>query len=115
NGMRMSFADMPSVSLSNLVVEFENYQNMDEVQEGCMVTDVLGAHTANPISGDFSVEVMNAFLIENGEITSPVKKAMLSGNIFETLQDVKGLSGERRQLGPFIIPQLLCSSLRVVG
>ncbi len=115
NGMRVSFSDMPSVSISNLLVEFENYSDMTEVQEGCLVTDVLGAHTANPISGDFSVEVMNAFLIENGEIKSPVRKAMLSGNIFETLQDIKGLSGEKRQLGPFILPQLLCSSLRVVG
>ena len=43
----------------------------------------LGAHTANPISGDFSVEAMNAFKIENGEIKHPVKKAMLSGNIFK--------------------------------
>ncbi|MEN6329744.1 MAG: TldD/PmbA family protein [Methanobacteriaceae archaeon] len=115
NGMRVSFADMPSVSLSNLLVEFENYQDMNEIQQGCLVTDVLGAHTANPISGDFSVEAMNAFIIENGEIKSPVKKAMLSGNIFETLLGVQGLSGEKRQLGPFIIPQLLCSSLRVVG
>jgi PmbA protein len=115
NGMRMSFSDMPSVSLSNLLVEFENYRDISEVQEGCMVTDVLGAHTANPISGDFSVEVMNAFLIENGEIKNPIKKAMLSGNIFETLQDAKGLSGEKRQLGPFVLPRLLCSSLRVVG
>lgn len=115
NGIRVSFSDMPSVSLSNLLVEFDNYSDMTEVQEGCLVTDVLGAHTANPISGDFSVEVMNAFLIENGEIKSPVRKAMLSGNIFETMQDIKGLSGEKRQLGPFILPQLLCSSLRVVG
>jgi PmbA protein len=115
NGMRTSYADMPSVSLSNFLVEFENYPDLNEVQEGCMVTDVLGAHTANPISGDFSVEVMNAFLIEKGEIKSPVKKAMLSGNIFEILQDIQGLSGEKRQLGPFILPRVLCSSLRVVG
>lgn len=115
NGMRTSYADMPSVSLNNLIVEFESYPDINEVRKGCMVTDVLGAHTANPISGDFSVEVMNAFLIENGEIKSPVKKAMLSGNIFDVLKDLKGLSGEKRQLGPFIIPRLLCSGLRVVG
>ncbi|MDP3066080.1 MAG: TldD/PmbA family protein [Methanobacteriaceae archaeon] len=115
NGMRSSYADMPSVSLSNLILDFKNYQEGGEVRKGVLVTDVLGAHTANPISGDFSVEAMNAFHIENGEITRPVKKAMLSGNIFEILKDVKGLSGEKRQLGPFIIPQLLCSSLRIVG
>lgn len=115
NGMRTSYADMPSVSLSNLILDFENYHEWGEVRKGVLVTDVLGAHTANPISGDFSVEVMNAFQMENGEITRPVKKAMLSGNIFEILKDVKGLSGEKRQLGPFIIPQLLCSSLRIVG
>lgn len=115
NGMRASFADMPSVSLSNFVLEFDQLMDISDVKNGLIVTDVLGAHTANPISGDFSVEANNAFKIENGEIKSPVKKAMLSGNIFELMKNVSGISGDIRQMGPFVIPRIGVTNLRVVG
>lgn len=114
NGMRASFADMPAVSLSNVILEFNDLKNISDIKEGILVTDVLGAHTANPISGDFSVEANNAFKIENGEVSEPVKKAMLSGNIFNVMKSASGISGETRQMGPFIIPRIL-SSLRIVG
>ena len=66
--MRSSFADMPAVGLSNFILEFDDLMDISDIKEGIIVTDVLGAHTANPISGDFSVEANNAFKIENGEI-----------------------------------------------
>lgn len=115
NGMRSSFADMPAVGLSNFVLQFNDLTDISSIKEGMVVTDVLGAHTANPISGDFSVEANNAFKIENGEIGEPVKKAMLSGNIFSVMKTASGISGETRQMGPFIIPRILAPNLRVVG
>ncbi|EKQ55736.1 MAG: putative Zn-dependent protease-like protein [Methanobacterium sp. Maddingley MBC34] len=115
NGMRASFNDMPAVSLSNFILDFKDFEELSEIKEGLLVTDVLGAHTANPISGDFSVEAMNAFKIEKGELAHPVKNAMLSGNIFSILKDSKAASEKTRQLGPFIVPPITVSSLRVVG
>lgn len=115
NGMRSSYADMPVVGLSNLILEFREFHEISEVKNGIIITDVLGAHTANPISGDFSVEAMNAFKVDKGEIVYPVKKAMLSGNIFESLKETAAASKKPRQIGPFIIPPLLISSLRVVA
>ena len=58
NRMRASFNDMPAVSLSNLVLEFKDYEEISQIQNGLLVTDDLGAHTAIPISGRFSVEYM---------------------------------------------------------
>ncbi len=115
NGMRSSFSDMPAVGLSNLILDFEGLEPLSEIQHGIFVTDVLGAHTANPISGDFSVEAMNAFKIENGEIIHPIKNAMLSGNIFSILQEANAASQKTRQLGPFIVPPINVPNLRVVG
>jgi PmbA protein len=115
NGMRSSFADMPAVGLSNFILEFDDLMDISDIKEGIIATDVLGAHTANPISGDFSVETNNAFKIDDGEIGEPVKKAMLSGNIFNIMKTVSGISGETRQLGPFVIPRISAPSLRVVG
>ena len=115
NGYRGSFLTTPMISPSNLVFEFGEMRDLSEIDNGVLTTSVLGAHTANPISGDFSVEASNAFKIENGELTDPIDKAMISGNIFEIMKKCEGLSSEIKQKGPFIIPKLLVHDLRVVG
>ena len=115
NGVRYSYSDMPSVGLSNVILEFEDFNKISDIKEGVLVTDVLGAHTSNPISGDFSVEAMNAFKIENGEIAYPVKKAMISGNIFHLMKEASAASEKTRQIGSFVIPSILVRNLRVVG
>lgn len=115
NGMRSSYADMPAASLTNLILEFGETNEISNIKDGVFITDVLGAHTANPISGDFSVEAMNAFKIENGEISYPIKKAMLSGNIFQAMGAASAASPTKRKIGPFVIPTILVENLRVVG
>lgn len=115
NGMRSSYGDVPAVGLSNFILEFEDTNEISEIGNGILVTDVLGAHTANPISGDFSVEAMNAFKIQNGEIVNPIKKAMLSGNIFQAMGVASAGSKMERMIGPFVLPPIFVESLRVVG
>lgn len=114
NGFRESYSGTPSVSPSNVLVDFNKKIDISEIDNGFLATDVLGAHTTNPISGDFSVEANNAFLIENGEISKPVKKAMVSGNIFEALSNCKGIKSDIKQYGQFILPKIMCNNLRVV-
>jgi len=58
---------------------------------------------------------MNAFKIENGELKHPIKKAMLSGNIFQALGVASAATAEKRKIGPFVLPQILVENLRVVG
>jgi PmbA protein len=115
NGFRGFYGGTPSPSPSNVILDFKEKIEIEEIDNGFLATDVLGAHTANPISGDFSVEANNAFLIENGEITKPVKKAMISGNIFKALANCKGVKSEIRQYGSFITPKIMCKELRIVG
>ena len=115
NGYRGSFLTTPMISPSNLEFKFSEMKDINEIDKGVLTTSVLGAHTANPISGDFSVEASNAFKIENGELTDPINKAMISGNIFEIMKKVEGLNSEIKQYGSFILPKLLVHDLRVVG
>ena len=115
NGNRNTFMATPTISASNLEFEFKNPQSLDEIKNGVLTTSVLGAHTANPISGDFSVEASNAFKIENGELAYPISKAMISGNIFEIMKTAEGLKSEIKQYGQFVIPKILVHNLRVVG
>lgn len=115
NGLRGSYYSTPMISPTNLEFKFSEMKGLDEINNGILTTSVLGAHTANPISGDFSVEASNAFKIENGELTDPINKAMISGNIFEIMKNVEGLKSDIKQYGSFIIPKLLVHNLRVVG
>ena len=115
NGLRGSYFTTPMIAPTNLEFEFGEMRDLSEIKDGVLTTSVLGAHTANPISGDFSVEASNAFKIENGELTDPINKAMISGNIFEIMKNVEGLNSEIKQYGSFIIPKLLVHDLRVVG
>lgn len=115
NGLRGSYLTTPMISPTNVEFKFDEMKDLSEIDKGVLTTSVLGAHTANPISGDFSVEASNAFKIENGELTDPINKAMISGNIFEIMKKVEGLKSEIKQYDQFIIPKLLVHDLRVVG
>jgi PmbA protein len=63
--------------------------SLDEMIEtmgtGFVVHSVMGAHTANPTSGDFSVTSSTVLRIEDGEILGPIKQAGVSGNLFKAL------------------------------
>lgn len=115
NGYRASYLTTPDVSPSNLELKFKNSIGLDEIDSGIITTNVLGAHTANPISGDFSVELSNAFTVENGEITDGVKKAMISGNIYELMKKCESIESEIKQKGAFIIPKIMLHDLKVIG
>jgi PmbA protein len=114
NGFRGSFAGTPSVSGSNIIFDFKSHVMEDEINDAFLVTDVLGAHTANPITGDFSVEASNSFLLNDGD-RKAIKKAMISGNIYDLLADAIAVGDEVKQRGSFIVPKLLLHDVRVVG
>ena len=115
NGYRLSYLTTPNVSPSNVVLDFENEISIDEIDTGVLTTGVLGAHTANPISGDFSVELTNAFTIENGEVKDSIKKAMISGNVFDMMKNCCALKSDIKQKGSFIIPKILADEVKVIG
>ncbi len=97
-----SYKVPPSVACRNLVLECSNTKNkiedmIDEVESGILVYDLIGAHTANPASGDFSVNSSILFLIEKGEL-KPIKSAMISGNFPSSLKNVELTSKESKQI-----------------
>lgn len=76
---------------------------------------LIGAHTANTITGDFSVELSNAAWVEEGEYATPIRSAMLSGNLFEMLADIAGAGEETREVGRMTLPEVRFKNLHVIG
>jgi PmbA protein len=84
------------------------------IAKGMLITSVMGMHTANPISGDFSVGAAG-FLIENGAVAMPVKGIAISGNILELFRNVAAAGNDLRFFGAVGSPSLLVSALDVSG
>jgi PmbA protein len=115
NAVRASFTSTPSIGIRNLIIEHPSFDVIGETKDGVIVNTVIGAHTANPISGDFSVEARNSFLVKDGGIASPIKSMMISGNIFEVLKNIDGMGKDVRKVGNVITPTVRVSKMRVVG
>lgn len=115
NAVRAGYSSIPTVGFTNLKLDFEDTTSISDINDGILVDSVMGAHTANPITGDFSVEALNTFEIKKGSVENPIKKVMISGNIFDIMMNVTALEGELRQIGSCITPKIVVDNLRIIG
>ncbi len=76
------------------------------VDRGLYVTDAMGIHTANPVSGEFSIGVSGLW-IEGGRVKQPVKEAVISGNILDFFRRVEAAGDDFRFYGNVGAPSLL--------
>lgn len=117
NGVRSSFKTTPEVGPTNMffapgtVSEDELIQSVDK---GLYVFDLMGTHTANPISGDFSLGV-SGVLIEKGKFTRPVRQVVLAGNIRDLLNQVQAVGSNLRFYLGLGAPTLLVEPLTISG
>jgi TldD protein len=82
NGRRQSYRHLPMVRMTNTFV-LEGESDPDDiirsVERGIYCVQ-LGGGQVNPATGDFVFGVTEAYMIENGELTSPIRAAQLIGN-----------------------------------
>ena len=113
NAVRGGYGGLPGIGHHNFVIDGERTTVDDE--RAIYIHSVVGAHTANPLSGEFSVELSNAFFVEGGEFQEPVRSAMLSGNVFDLQFAIAGLSRETRTSGSLIVPSVRINRQRIIG
>ena len=113
NAVRGGYGGLPSIGHHNFVVDGKRDTVDDE--RILYVHNMVGAHTANPMSGEFSVELSNAFWMENGTFQEPVRSAMLSGNAFDLHKVIGGLSRETRMIGSLILPSVKIPGQHIIG
>ncbi len=85
-----------------------------DVGDGIMITNLMGVHTANSVTGNFSLGA-SGILIKNGKLANPVKGFAVAGNILHLLRDVKALGSDLRFFGTVGAPSLLLPELAVSG
>lgn len=90
NAVRGSFKSTPEVGTTNFFISpgaTPKDKLIGEIDKGFYVTEVMGMHTANPISGDFSLGAAGIW-IEKGKFTKPVRGVAIAGNILELLKSI---------------------------
>ena len=96
NGRRQSYQHLPMVRMTNTYV-LNGTEDPDEIvrstDHGVYVAK-LGGGSVNTATGDFVFGMTEAYLIENGEITEPLREGNLIGNGPEVLRDIDLLGND---------------------
>jgi PmbA protein len=118
NASRAGYLSTPSIEATNFHITPGNKtpdQLISEVDDGLIIYYLQGAHSSNPVSGEFSVVATPAWKIRKGEITHATRGVMLAGNIFEALKNVSIVANNERKMGQLIAPWILVENVRVIG
>ncbi len=113
SALRSGYGGLPGIGYHNLVFDGPRSDIRDE--PAIYVHDVVGAHTANPMSGDFSVEISNPSWVEDGDFGNPVRKAMYAGNVFDLLKEIEGIAHGERVIGSMVLPEVRLSGQHIIG
>ena len=103
NAKRSSYGALPKVGPTNFYIEPSGLaleQIFNSISKGVYITDIMGLHMANTISGDFSLGI-NGFLIKNGNIGGYFKAASFAGNFFDIMSRVYNVSNNYVTIGSF--------------
>ena len=117
NAARHNFKSFSNIGISNLYLEGGDTDFnglLSSIGNGFLITNVLGAHTANPITGDFSFGA-SGFWIEGGNISYPVRGAAVSGNMLLLFSNVEVVGSDMRFLGNIGAPGLIISEMEISG
>ncbi|WP_026840342.1 TldD/PmbA family protein [Citrifermentans bremense] len=117
NAQRGGIKGAPRSGANNLMIdpgEASLETLLAGVERGVLITEVMGMHTANTISGDFSVGA-SGFYLERGEILYPVKGMALAGNLMHLFKGVDQVGSDLRFFGGAGSPSLRIAELEISG
>ncbi|MCW2277317.1 TldD/PmbA family protein [Heliophilum fasciatum] len=117
NGVRGSFKGTPEVGTTNFFLDAGTLTPealIGDVEDGIYVTEVMGMHTANPISGDFSVGAAG-LCIEKGVLARPFRGAAIAGNLHELLMAIDGVGADLTFFGGKGAPTVRIREMAISG
>jgi TldD protein len=96
NGRRQSYMHLPMVRMTNTYV-LNGTESADDIirdtPHGVYVAK-LGGGSVDTATGDFVFGMAEAYLIENGELTDPLRESNLIGNGPQVLRDIDALAND---------------------
>ncbi len=112
-----SLQSAPHLDHSNLYIEpgkKSMAELMSPIEDGILITHLMGLHTANAITGDFSLGA-NGVRIQKGKLAEPVRGFAIAGNLLTLLQRVTEFGSDLRFFGSTGAPSAFISELSIGG
>jgi PmbA protein len=117
NGFRSGFSSLPRSGISNFYLEplvgtLEGLINSES--EIVVIVDLMGLHTADPISGNFSLGASGLYY-KNGKRVQSVRGLTVAGNFFELLKNTVAVGGDLSFYGNVGTPSVLVKNITLGG
>lgn len=116
NASRGNYKSLPDISPSNLILK-NGDKKIDEIiskiDKGFYCLGTIG-FGVDRITGNYSRGAYG-FLIERGEITTPVARVTIASNLKDMLRNIMEISKEYDTFHPFLSPAILISEMKVGG
>ena len=110
-------SSLPDVGTSNLVLQPGNETPeslMKRVRRGFLVMELMGLHTINSVTGDFSLGARGV-QIENGEPCGPVSGVTIADNLIGFLQKIKSVGNDLVFHGSTGAPTIVVEDVTLAG
>jgi PmbA protein len=118
NGSR-SHRGLPSPAPSAFIIapgETTFDEMVQDIKEGIVIEQLMGAGQGNILGGDFSGNVLLGYKVENGKIVGRVKDTMVSGNVYQVLKEIVAPGSKPKWVGGFLqTPPIYCPRLSVAS
>ncbi len=117
NARRASWMSLPRVGAFNFHIKPSQSLSRDQLLnriDGLYITEIMGLHMANTISGDFSFGI-EGYLIHNGEPVSYFKKATFADNFYSMMKRVIAISSNIYYFGSFGAPDIAIADCTIGG
>lgn len=114
---RSGFKGTPALGVSNVYIEKGKKplkSLLKELDRGLFITDVLGVHTINTVSGEFSLGATGLW-VEGGKVSYPVRGLAISGNLLDLFLKVSEAGADMRFIGSIGAPSILVGELEASG
>jgi PmbA protein len=81
---------------------------------GLLLAELLGLHTLNPVTGEFSLGAAG-WLLAGGAPARPVRSVTIAGDLGSLLRRIAAVGNDPRTYGRFTSPSLLIDDMMVAG
>jgi len=111
-----SYSSTPIISITNLYGEKGDRtpeEIIKSVDKGLYVTSTMGAGL-DYVTGDYSVGA-EGFMVEKGELTFPVSRVTISGNMTDMLQNILEVGNDLEMRNSVFAPTIMIDKMTVSG
>ncbi|UYO99646.1 TldD/PmbA family protein [Oceanotoga sp. DSM 15011] len=115
NAFASSNSGIPIISTINMhLMSTSTRKNIINKEKALYITQMMGLHTADPISGRFSIQISGQ-LIENGEFTKSFRGMTLAGTLSELLENIEEIGSDFKYMGSIAGSTTLIKNMSIGG